>query len=61
VVKKEVRLVKRRSWETLVSRTENGVHGRQTKAYKILKELNKNKRDNLELNPITGKEWFQKP
>jgi hypothetical protein len=44
VVKKEVRRVERQSWETFVSRIEHGVHGRQTKAYKILKELNKNER-----------------
>jgi dihydroneopterin aldolase len=51
VVKKEVRRVKRQSWETFVSRIEHGVLARQTKSYKILKEL-KNERDNPELNPV---------
>jgi hypothetical protein len=59
VVKKEVRRVKRRSWETFVSKIEHGVHGRQTQAYKLLKDLNKNERDKLELKPITGKEWLE--
>jgi hypothetical protein len=48
-----VRRVTSQSWETFVSRIEHDAHGRQTKHYTILKEINKNEIDNLELNPIT--------
>jgi hypothetical protein len=53
IVKREVRKVKRRIWERFVCNDiEHDVHGRQIKAYKILKSLKKPLKDNLKLNSI---------
>jgi hypothetical protein len=35
------------------------VHGRQERANKILKELQKTEKDKIQLNPITEKQWIR--
>lgn len=57
IVRREVRKIKRTSWEKYISDIEHDVHGRQDKAYKILKHLNNQTRDNLKLNLIPQEEW----
>jgi len=47
IVKREKRKIKRQCWETLVSRIEHDLHGRQTNAYKIIRNLNRTEKDNL--------------
>jgi hypothetical protein len=49
VVKRETRKIKRQSWETFVSRIEHDLHGRQINACKIIKNLNRIEKDNLQL------------
>jgi hypothetical protein len=51
------RKVKGQCWETFVSRTEHDLHGRQINAYKIIKNLNRTEKDNLQFNPITEHTW----
>ena len=58
IVKKEIRKLKRESWENFVSHIEHDIHGRQVKAYKILKKLDRNENDDLRLNPMPEKEWL---
>jgi hypothetical protein len=41
-----------------VSRTEHILHGPQIKAYKIIKNLNRTEKDNLQINPITEQIWL---
>jgi hypothetical protein len=56
IAKRDIRKIRRQSWEKFVSNnTEYGVNGRQIKAYKILKKLNKTEKDNLQLNLISEK------
>ncbi|KAJ4444214.1 hypothetical protein ANN_06005 [Periplaneta americana] len=57
IVSREVRKIKRTSWEKYIGDIEHDVHGRQDKAYKILKHLNNQTRDNLKLNLIPQEEW----
>ena len=59
LARREVRKIKRNSWEKYVSDIEHDVHGRQEKAYKILKHLNKTEKDNLHLTTITEEKWLQ--
>jgi len=47
IVKRETRKIKRQCWETFVSRIEHDLHGRQINAYKIIRNLNRTKKDNL--------------
>jgi hypothetical protein len=58
MVKRETRKIKRQCWETLVSRTEHDLHGRQINAYKIIINLNRTEKDNLQLNPLTEHTWL---
>ena len=57
-VKRETRKIKRQCWETYVSRTEHDLHGHQLNAYKIIKNLNRTEKDNLQLNPIPERTWL---
>jgi len=57
-VKRETRKIKRQCWETLASRIEHDLHGRQINAYKIIRNLNRNEKDNLQLNPIVEHTWL---
>lgn len=59
VVKKKVRQIKRDSWEQYISEIEHDVNGRQDKAYKIMKYLNKEDKDSLEINAISEDNWLQ--
>ena len=43
--------------ETFVLRTEHDLHVHQLNAYKIIKNLNRTEKDNLQLNPITEHTW----
>jgi hypothetical protein len=52
-VKRETRTNKQQCWETFVSRIEHDLHGRQLNAYKIIRNLNRTDKDNLQFNPIT--------
>ena len=52
IVKRETRKIKRQCWETSVSRIQHYLHGCQINAYKIIKNLNRTEKDNLQLNPI---------
>jgi hypothetical protein len=52
IVKRETRKIKRQCWKTFVSRIEHDLHGRQINAYKIIKNLNRTEKGNLEINPI---------
>ena len=58
IVKRETRKIKTQFWETLVSRIEHDLHGRQINAYKIIKNLNRTEKDNLQFNPITEHTWL---
>ena len=58
IVKRETRKIKRQCWETFVSRIEHDLHGRQLNAYKIIKNLNRTEKDNLQFNPITEHTWL---
>ena len=42
IVKREARKIKRKCWETLVSRIEHDLHGRQINAYTIIKKFKRN-------------------
>ena len=57
-VKRETRKIKRQCWETFVSRIEHDLHGCQINAYKIIKNLNRTEKDNLQINPITEHAWL---
>lgn len=58
LVKREVRKVKKENWERCVSEIEYDIHGSQNKAYKIMKHLNKDARDTIQLNTIPETEWL---
>jgi hypothetical protein len=58
IVKRETRRIKRQGWETFVSKIEHDLHGRQINAYKIINNLNRNEKDNLQLNPINEHTWL---
>jgi len=58
IVKRETRKIKRQYWETFVSRIEHDLHGHQINAYKIIKNLNRAEKDNLQLNPIIEHTWL---
>jgi len=51
-VKRETRKIKRQCWETFVSRIEHDLYGRQINGYKIVRNLNRTEKDDLQLNPI---------
>lgn len=59
IVRREVRKIKRTTWEKYVSDIEHDVHGKQVKAYKIMKYLNNDNRENLKLNPISEIKWMK--
>jgi hypothetical protein len=59
MLKRETRKIKRRYWETFVSRIEHDLHGRQINAYKIIRNLNRIEEDNLQINPITEHTWLE--
>jgi len=42
----------------LYSRIEHDVHGRQINAYKIIRNLNRTEKDNLQLNPTVEHTWL---
>jgi len=58
IVKRETRKIKRKYWETFVSRIEHDFHGRQINAYKIIRNLNRTEKDNLRLSPIVEHTWL---
>ena len=58
IVKRETRKIKRQCWETFVSRIEHDLHGHQINGYKIVKNLNRTEKDNLQLNPVTEHTWL---
>jgi hypothetical protein len=58
MVKRETRKINRECWETFVSRIEHDLHGSQINAYKIIRNLNRTEKDNLQLNPITEQTWL---
>ena len=58
MVKRETRKLKRQVWETFVSRIEHDLHGRQINAHKIIRNLNRTEKDNLQLNPIPEHTWL---
>jgi len=39
-------------------RTAHDLHGRQINAYKIIRNLNRTERDNLQLNPLVEHTWL---
>ena len=47
-----IRIVHNESWQIFVSNTENDIHGRQNMAYKVMKHMNKNERDAVDINVI---------
>jgi hypothetical protein len=47
------------SWDYYVSNIEDDVHGRQERAYKILKELQETEKDKIQLNPVTEEQWIR--
>ena len=49
---------KKQVWKAFVSRIEHDVYVRQTNAYKIIRNLNRTDKDNLQLNPITEHTWL---
>ena len=59
IVKRETRKIKRQWWETFVSRIEHDLHGWQITAYKIIKNVNRTGKDNLQFNPITKNTWLE--
>jgi len=50
IVKREKRKIKTQCWETLVSRIEHDLHGRQINAYKIIKNLSRTEKTICNLN-----------
>lgn len=58
IVKRETRKLNREHWNRYVANLEYDVHGKQDKAFKILKNLNKEMKDNVQLNPIAANEWL---
>ena len=62
-VNRETREIKRQCWETFASRIEHDLHGRQINAYRIIRNINRTEKDNLQLNPIvepTQLDYYQK-
>lgn len=59
LAKSIVRQANQASWDKFISVLENDVHGRQQCAYKVLKFLNKDEKDNAFLNVIPGKDWIE--
>jgi len=55
---RSVSRVQEQWWETFVSRIEHDLHGREVNAYKIIRNLNRNEKDNLRLNPIIEHIWL---
>jgi hypothetical protein len=47
-VKRETRIIERQCWETFVSRIEREIY-----AYKLIKNVNRTEKDNLQINPIS--------
>ena len=58
IVKRETRKIKKQCWETFVSRIQHDQHGRQINARKIIKNVNRTEKDNLQFNPITEHTWL---
>jgi hypothetical protein len=58
IVKRKTREIKRQCWETFVLIMEHDLHGHQINAYKIIKNLNRTEKDNLQLNQITEHTWL---
>jgi hypothetical protein len=59
-VKTETRKIKRQCWETFVWRIEHDLHGHQIHAYKIIKNLNRTEKDNLQFNEHTRLDYYKK-
>jgi len=47
------------SWEKFISQVENDLHGRQTFAYKAIKQMNKTEKDTAHLEVIDEQKWIQ--
>jgi len=52
IAKIETRKFQRQYWEIFVSRIQHDLHGRQINTYKIIRNLNRTEKNNLQLNPI---------
>jgi hypothetical protein len=57
-MKRETRKIKRQCWETFVSRIEHDLQGQELNAYKVIRNLNKTEKHNLEFNPVTEHTWL---
>lgn len=47
------------SWERFIGCIEHDLHGRQSLAYKVIKTLNKNERENIQINAIDKQSWIE--
>ncbi len=55
-VKTIIRKAHADSWERFIGRIENDIYGRKTLAYKVMKTLNSNERENVQINAIEKKD-----
>lgn len=53
-----MRKIKRESWSKYITDIERDVHGRQDKAFKILKHLNNAEKDTIQINSIDEETWL---
>jgi hypothetical protein len=58
LVKREIRKLLRQSWNNYTN-IEQDVHGCQEYANKVLREINKDEKDQLYFNTISEKEWLK--
>lgn len=54
-----VRKAHRTSWDMFINRVEHDVHGRQEIAFKLMKHLNREERDTVNLNIIPISDWIK--
>jgi hypothetical protein len=59
IVKRETLKINREYWRKFVADLEYDVYRQQDKVFKILKYLNKETKDNVQLNPKPHNEWRQ--
>ena len=53
-----IRKAHQNSWDKFISDIEHDVHGRQTMAYKFIRNLNNDERDRANIDTIEVKEWI---
>jgi hypothetical protein len=58
MVKRQTRKIKRQCWETFVLRIDHDLYRRQINACKIIRNLNRTEKGNLQLNPIAEHTWL---